>query len=146
MTGRGVVRAATIALSAMVAVAVVPRAVRAQDLSCGPGDREVLGLEFRGNRSIGSRDLAIRVRTTPSDRTRRWHLGFGERRCLNRDELTLDLLRLTAYYRERGFYSARVDTLVQPLSPSAVRVVFNVTEGQPTRLATYTVTGLTGIP
>jgi len=146
MIGRGVFRAATLALFAIVAIAAAPRDGRAQDLSCGQGDKEVLGLDFRGNRSIRDADLALRVTTTPSSRTRRWHLGFGQRRCLNHDELSRDVLRLTAYYRERGFYGARVDTLVQPLTPAAVRVVFNIQEGQPTRVASYTVTGLQGIP
>jgi outer membrane protein insertion porin family/translocation and assembly module TamA len=146
MTGRGAFRAATLALFATVAIAVAPRGVDAQELSCSPGDKEVLGLDFRGNQSIRDADLAVRVTTTPSSRTRRWHLGFGQRRCLNHDELSRDVLRLTAYYRERGFYSARVDTVVQPLSASAVRVIFNIAEGQPTRVASYTVTGLQGIP
>ncbi|HMC54403.1 MAG TPA: BamA/TamA family outer membrane protein, partial [Gemmatimonadaceae bacterium] len=146
MIGRAEVRAAALALFAIVAIAVAPREARAQDLSCGQGDKEVLGLDFRGNRSIRDADLALRVTTTPSSKTRRWHLGFGQRRCLNHDELSRDVLRLTAYYRERGFYGARVDTLVQPLTPAAVRVVFNIQEGQPTRVASYIVTGLQGIP
>lgn len=146
MTGRGVLRAATFALFASVAIAVAPRGAVAQDLSCGPGDKEVLGLDFRGNRSIRDAELALRVTTTPSARTRRWHLGFGQRRCLNHDELSRDVLRLTAYYRERGFYAARVDTLVQPLSTTAVRVVFNIQEGKPTVVVSYSVTGLEGIP
>lgn len=144
---RATLRAATIGLFAVVAVAVAPESARAQDLSCGRGDLEVMALDFRGNRAIKDADLAVHVATTPSSwARRRLHLWFADRRCLNRDELALDVTRLQVYYRERGYYSARVDTLVRPLGKDAVRVIFNIEEGQPTRLASYAVTGLDGIP
>ena len=60
MIGRAEVRAAALALFAIVAIAVAPREARAQDLSCGQGDKEVLGLDFRGNRSIRDADAANR--------------------------------------------------------------------------------------
>ena len=147
MTSRGAVRAATIALFAVAASVAAPVAGRAQDVACDRGDQEVRALEFRGNRAISDEDLALRVTTTPSSWGRRnLHLWFAEKRCLNREELPRDVLRLKAYYRERGFYSAQVDTLVQPLGKDAVRVVFSINEGQPTRVASYTITGLEGIP
>ena len=146
MTFPGALRAATIALFATAASAAAPASLRAQDLSCDRGDQEVRALEFRGNRAIGDDDLALRVTTTPSSWGRRnLHLWFAEKRCLNHDELPRDVLRLKAYYKERGYYSAKVDTLVEPLGKDAVRVVFNVDEGQPLRLGSYTVTGLNGI-
>src|SRR5206468_12869094 len=76
---------------------------------------------------------------------RNLNLWFAERRCLNRDELPRDVLRLKLYYGNRGFYSAQVDTLVQTVGPNAVRVVFNIIEGPPTRVVSYTVKGLEGI-
>jgi outer membrane protein insertion porin family/translocation and assembly module TamA len=146
MTWSAAVRAATIALFATVVSVAAPASAQAQSLSCDPGDLEVRALDFRGNRAIGDGDLAVRVTTTPSSWGRRkLHLWFAEKRCLNRNELPRDVLRLQAYYRERGFYSAQVDTLVQPLGKDAVRVVFNIKEGEPTRLASDTVKGLNGI-
>ena len=147
MTLTGAMRAATIALFATAASVAAPASLRSQDLSCDPGDQEVRALEFRGNRAISDDDLALRVTTTPSSWGRRnLHLWFAEKRCLNHSELPRDVLRLKAYYKERGYYSARVDTLVQPLDKDAVRVVFNIDEGQPLRLASYAVTGLNGVP
>ncbi|HJQ21467.1 MAG TPA: POTRA domain-containing protein, partial [Gemmatimonadaceae bacterium] len=137
-------RAATIALSAVVAIAAGARQSRAQDLSCAPGDQEVEELDFRGNRAISDNDLAVHITTTPSSSWRALHLGT--RRCLNRDELPRDVMRLIAYYRERGFYSAKVDTTVQTVGKNKVRVVFAIVEGPPTRLDAYSVTGLEGVP
>jgi outer membrane protein insertion porin family len=141
----GAIRAATIALSAMVVIAVAPATAHPQDLSCAPGDQEVEDLDFRGNRAISDNDLALRVTNTASSTWRRVFQIIGARRCLNRDELPRDVLRLTAYYRERGFYSAQVDTVVQTVGKQKVRLIFNINEGRPTELATYTVTGLEGI-
>src|SRR5207237_5457567 len=139
-------RAATIALFATAASVASPASAHAQDLTCDRGDLEVRALEFRGNRAISDGDLAVRVTTTPSSWARRHlHLPFSEKRCLNRAELPRDVLRLQFYYKERGFHSAVIDTLVQPLGKDAVRVVFNITEGEPVRVASYTVTGLEGV-
>lgn len=146
MTFRGGVRAATFALFATAAGVAVPAALDAQDVSCDRGDLEVRALEFRGNSAFGRGDLALRVITTPSSRARRYlRLPGTDKRCLHRDELARDILRLKGYYHDRGYYSTRVDTLVQPMGRSAVRVVFTIDEGQPLRLASYDVTGLKGV-
>lgn len=138
-------RAATIALFATAVSAATPISLRAQEIECDRGDEEVRALDFRGNRSVSDEDLAVRVSTTASSWARRnLRIWFGER-CLNRAELPSDLWRLKAYYRERGFYSAQVDTLVQPMGNGAVRVVFIIDEGAPLRVTSYSVTGLEGI-
>src|SRR5205085_10835064 len=108
---------------AVVAIAIGPRFVRARDVTCAPGDQEVQDLDFRGNRAISDNDLALRVTNTASSTWRVLHIGIGTRRCLNRDELPRDVLRLKAYYRERGFYSAQVDTVVQPVGKQKVRLI-----------------------
>lgn len=147
MTSRSALRAATIALFATAASVATPARLTAQDIACDRGDLEVRGLEFRGNRAISDGDLALRVTTTPSSRGRRnLRLWFAEKRCLNRDELPRDVLRLRRHYQERGYYSVQVDTVVQPLGKDAVRVVFNIDEGLPTRLASYTIAGLDSVP
>jgi outer membrane protein insertion porin family len=147
MTPRGALRAATIALFATAGGVAVPSRLFAQDISCDRGDQEVRALEFHGNRAISSSDLALRVTTTPSSWGRRnLNLWFAAKRCLDRDELPRDVARLKTYYRERGFYAANVDTLVDTLTKNDVRVVFNIDEGQPTRVVSYDITGLAGVP
>ena len=145
MRASGLLRAATIALFAMVAGAAFPGAARAQDLQCDPGDVEVRGLEFEGNRAISDDELAVRVVTTPTSRARRMGLSLGTRRCLDRDELPIDVLRLIEHYERRGYKRAVVDTVVAPAGAGRVRVTFRIQEGPPTVLRSYSVDGLQGI-
>lgn len=143
---RGAVRAATIALFATAAGALSPLRVWAQDFTCERGDLEVRGVEFRGNRAVGDGDLELRVAVTPSSRLRRtFRIPIGEKRCLNREELGNDIGRLKDYYRQRGFYAAQVDTVVQSVSPGAVSVAFVIEEGPPMILGRYQVTGMEGV-
>ncbi len=143
MIGRGAVRAATFALFAIGASVATPGSLAAQDVTCDAGDVEVRALEFRGNRAVSDDELATRVTTTPSSRIRGGlHLPLGEKRCLDREAFPQDLLALEAYYHQRGFYYARVDTTVQPAGRDAVRVIFTISEGPPTVLTSYDVTGL----
>jgi outer membrane protein assembly factor BamA len=147
MSVKAALRAATIALFATAASVATPARIGAQDISCEPGDLEVRELDFRGNRALADDDLALRITTTPSSWGRRkLNLWFSAKRCLNRSELGRDLLRLKGYYRDRGFYSAQVDTVVEPMAREAVRVIFNIAEGEPVLLASYTVTGLDSVP
>lgn len=135
-----------LALFAVAAVAISSRVLPAQDVECDPGDVEVRALEFRGNRAVGDDELATRVTTTPSSAIRRGlRLPLGAKRCLDREAFPQDLLALEAYYHKRGFYYARVDTIVQPLGGNAVKVTFTISEGAPTILQSYEVTGLEGI-
>lgn len=133
--------AARIALAA-AALTVVPAMLRAQS-TCDTGDPEVRDLDFRGNRAISDDDLALRVVTTPSAWLRR--VRIGTKRCLSPRMLPRDVAGLRAYYRERGFYEATVESQVDSLGPSSVHVVFNIDEGQPTILTSYTITGLEGV-
>jgi len=126
-------------------VIATPAAARAQDLSCDLGDVEVRSLRFVGNRAISDDELALRVTTTPSSLVRRSLRVLGARRCLNRQYLPRDLAALESYYRERGFYDAKVDTIITPVTKGAVAVTFSLVEGPPTMLRSYRVTGLDSI-
>ncbi|HEX7938645.1 MAG TPA: POTRA domain-containing protein, partial [Gemmatimonadaceae bacterium] len=139
---RGAVVGAILGLSLVAATS----SARAQDLSCGTGDVEVRSLQFEGNKAISDDELSLRVTTTPSSTLRsKLHLPFGAKRCLNRSYIPLDLAKLEIYYLERGYYSAQIDTVITPISRSAVRVVFRIKEGPVTKLRVYQVTGLSGI-
>ena len=107
---------------------LLPPALRAQNTTCEPGDREVRALKFRGNRAFRGSELALRVSTTPSSFARRTFRMFGKRRCLDSDELRLDVGRLRLFYNRHGYYSAAVDTSVVANSDSSVRVTFLITE------------------
>lgn len=124
----------------------LPAALRAQSVECQTDDdREVRSLSFEGNRAFTSRDLALRVATTPSSAIRRAFRLFGARHCLDSDVLRLDVGRLRAFYRRRGYYAAAVDTSVVPLGGGGVRVRFLIREGEPIRIDTLRITGLDSV-
>jgi outer membrane protein insertion porin family/translocation and assembly module TamA len=124
---------------------LAPRGLRAQDLSCEPGDREVRAVEFEGNRTFPDRELALRINTTPSSFARRLLRVAGARRCLDPQELARDVSRLQVFYRRRGFFETKVDTSVAALRDDAVRVTFRITEGAPLLLDSVAVQGLDSI-
>ena len=131
-----------VALLALLAA----RPARAQETVCDPGDVEVRELGFTGNPSIPDDELARGIATTPSSWLRRTLGVLGTRRCISRDELRLDVARLTLYYRKRGFFEAQVDTVVSDLGAGSIAVRFDVTEGPVLRLDTLRVSGLDPVP
>jgi outer membrane protein assembly factor BamA len=121
---------------------LVPVVTRAQSSECDPGEREVRSLGFRGNHAFRGYELAQRVSTTPSSFARRTFRAFGKRRCLDSDELRLDVGRLRLFYRRHGYYNTAVDTSVVPNRDGSVKVAFLITEGPPVLVDTLRITGL----
>lgn len=134
------------ALALLFLVLVLPAAARAQSVACDPGEKEVVGLQFRGNHAFSSSELATRVNTTASSWARRHLHFFGTRRCLDNAELPRDVYRLRLVYRNAGYYNAKVDTLVAPAGRDAVKVSFLITEGQPILVDAAAITGLDSVP
>jgi outer membrane protein insertion porin family/translocation and assembly module TamA len=138
---------AAVALLGALSAAASPRAARAQDVQCDPGDVEVRGVRFRGNTHFSDAELALGIVTTPSTWEQRYlRVGgfrpFGTRRCLDRAELPRDVVRLVVFYRNRGYPDATVDTLVTPAGREAVAVTFSIVEGRPMRVDSLRVRGL----
>jgi outer membrane protein insertion porin family len=138
---------AALPLLLLAALASVPAArARGQDLTCESGDREVRRLRFEGNHAFSSTELSRIVVTTPSSAVAR--LGVvGTRRCLDPDQFPVDVLRLQAYYRKRGYVEAAVDTVIRAApTPVANRrvvdVAFVLREGRPVRVDSIAVRGL----
>lgn len=123
----------------------LPAVARAQSAECDPGEREVRSLEFSGNRAFRDYELALRVSTTPSSFARRTFRVFGKRRCLDSDELRLDVGRLRLFYRRHGYYSAAVDTSVVANTDGGVKVTFLIAEGPPVLVDTLRITGLDSV-
>lgn len=130
-----------------VVASVVAGPAAAQDLQCDrPDDVEVRSLEFRGNQAISDEELALRVLNTATSGARRYGIPLGTRRCLDREQLPLDVLSLLRYYQLRGFRRTTVDTAVIPAGPKKVRLQFLIAEGPPVVLRSYRVQGLDGLP
>ena len=123
-----------------------PAALHAQDIVCDKGDTEVSRLEFKGNHSFKSAVLADGIATTASSWARRRFKFFGTRYCLDPREFPRDVIRLILFYRNHGFLSVSVDTLVTRLSSSQVAVRFIITEDYPTRVRNLDITGLDDVP
>jgi outer membrane protein assembly factor BamA len=135
----------TLLLLVGLSLAVAPRAAHAQLLACQPGEPQVLALDFKGNHALKDDDLSQIIATTTSSFTRRAFRFFGEKRCLDREELARDISRVKLYYKLRGYWEAQVDTAVKRRGNSGVAVTFNVVEGLPIRLTTLRIDGLDSV-
>jgi outer membrane protein insertion porin family/translocation and assembly module TamA len=122
------------------------RPVIAQEIDCDPGDTEVRRLTFSGNRTFSDSRLAAQIATTASGTLYRYARFIGTRHCLDPVHLPLDSIRLLRFYQDRGFYDAAVDLDTTRVGDDAIAVHFRITEGQPMRIDTLTVTGLEGLP
>ena len=108
-----------------------------------PG-RTVTGVHFSGNSALDGYTLGTSISTSKSG----WayslpvlrHLGLGQRRVFDELEFRRDVLRLSLFYRQRGFYDARVDTTVRRRDGS-VSVTFRIAEGLPVRVDSIAVRG-----
>jgi translocation and assembly module TamA len=137
-------RGAVLLLALALALAA-PGCVRGRGT---PKEPRVSELAFRGVRAVDEDDLAAKLATQgPVNRA-----GFGgtlvkERQRLDPDALATDRRRVEAFYREHGYYAARVtDVRVEPSGDGLVKVTFVVEEGPPARVAKVTVNGLDAAP
>lgn len=124
----------------------VARPVIAQEIDCDPGDTEVRRLTFTGNRTFPDSRLAAQIATTASGTLYRYARFIGARHCLDPVHLPLDSIRLLRFYQDRGFYDAAVDLDTTTVGDHAIAVRFRISEGQPMRIDTLSVTGLEGLP
>lgn len=134
-----------------------PAALALALLSCASGcvrgvgtaqEPFVDGLDLRGVRSVDADDLASKLATqAPVARPGVAGVLVKDRQRLDPDALATDRRRIAAYYRERGYYTARVaDPEVVPAGKGLVKVVFQVDEGSPVRVSKLTVAGLDEAP
>jgi translocation and assembly module TamA len=103
---------------------------------------------LRGVRSVDGDELRAKL-ATHGPLSRPGALGFvlRERLRLDPDALAVDKRRIEAFYRERGYYRARVeDVEVREAGRGLVKVVFHVSEGEPVRITTVEVKGLEAAP
>jgi outer membrane protein insertion porin family len=111
--------------------------------------RVVRQLNFEGNRAISDEVLAAAIATTNSSWFAttfffRW-LGLGAKRFFDEEEFRRDVVRLGVLYKRSGYPDAVIDTVVQR-TPQDVYLTFQITEGNPIRVTSFTVTGLDSLP
>jgi outer membrane protein assembly factor BamA len=139
-------RLKTLGILLFAATALLPASAQAQETRCDRGDVEVRRLTFSGNEAFTDAELGIGIVTTPSSWLRRVTRIVGTRRCLDTEALPLDVLRLRLWYRNHGFHSATVDTVVASLGKDVVEVRFLIEEGEPMRVDTLRIEGLDDVP
>ena len=109
-----------------------------------PEEPLVVGLRLDGVHSVKADALKEKLATQPSGR---W--AWSDAYRLDPDALAADQRRIEAYYRERGFYEARVVGVDQePVGgdKGRVRIVIRVAEGRPVRVTKLVVNGLDEAP
>jgi outer membrane protein insertion porin family len=109
--------------------------------------RVVRGLRFEGNHALDDYTLSTAISTSNSSYLARvWPfrlLGLGEKRLFDELEFRRDVVRLLLLYRQSGYMSAVVDTLVRRDSTGRdAYVTFRITEGEPVRVTQIDLPGL----
>ena len=144
LSGARRVFATCVALACAAVVGPIA-AAGAQDVTCHPGDVEVVALRFVGNSAFPDATLASGIVTTPSTWARRTFRMLGTRHCLDRQQFALDAVRLRLFYRNHGFVTATVDTVVTPAGAGRVAIQFRLNEGTPVLISDLVFDGLEGI-
>ncbi len=111
-------------------------------------ERVVRELSFVGNKAIDDVTLSSAIATTNSSAwASKWFLrwlGLGEKRYFNELEFRRDVVRLLLLYRQSGYMSAVVDTVVRRTARDAY-IEFRIHEGEPVRITRLDVQGVQGI-
>jgi outer membrane protein assembly complex protein YaeT len=112
------------------------------------GERVVRELSFVGNKALDDLTLSSAIATTNSSWWARFALvrwvGLGEKRYFSEVEFRRDVVRLILLYRQSGYMSAVVDTVVRR-APRNVYIQFRIHEGEPVRITRLDVRGVEGI-
>jgi translocation and assembly module TamA len=116
-------------------------------------------VHIAGARAFDEEDIVAKLATHESERPLpvpvvgpivhqvELELGDVAVALLDREALSVDRRRVEAFYRERGYYEARVtDVEVVPAGRGRVDVTLHVSEGRPVRVAKVTVEGLEDAP
>lgn len=110
--------------------------------------REIEKVTFTGDLELPEDSLRAAIRTR-SSRCRFLFLPFcvpftnigREEAHLDLPQLATDVARIQLYYRDHGFYSARVSPRVEPVDEDGVTVEFAIDAGEPVILTEMALTG-----
>ena len=113
-------------------------------------ERTVTAVRFEGNRVLHDDSLAAAIATSASSWNYTWFgraltswIPFGDQRHFDETEFRRDAVRLILFYRQHGYYEARVDTMVRR-GAREVAVTFHITEGPPVVVEGIEVSGTEG--
>jgi translocation and assembly module TamA len=102
----------------------------------------VRGLRFEGNHVVSDRQIEKRILTA---KTGWWPLATKQ--YFDPVSWEADLARIVRLYETRGYYQTRIAKATStPKPPDGVVLDVAIDEGQPTRIGSIEVLGLTGLP
>ena len=107
------------------------------------GDIKIASLKFTGVQQVDKNALANALETKQGSK-----IPWGRKRYFDRRAFEADLKRIEAFYRDRGFPDAKISSFNVDLNDAQneVKVVVNITEGEPVRVADVQVTGFDVLP
>ncbi|MEK7330116.1 MAG: BamA/TamA family outer membrane protein [Candidatus Eisenbacteria bacterium] len=132
---------ATVCLALVATAALLGRPARAQEDLLGE-IRTIAAVRFEGRHRVGARELRSVMKTRSSSR---W--PWREKQALRIDFLRSDNLAIRDRYLHHGFLDAHVGYRLTPSRDSSrVAVTFVIQEGERTRVAAVTFTGVHSHP
>jgi outer membrane protein assembly complex protein YaeT len=105
-------------------------------------------LSFQGNHAISSDTLAAYIYNTNSSvfarsPLLRW-IGLGQKRVFDETEFRKDSNRILVFYKHSGYPDVKVTPDVRR-TPTDVYITFRITEGMPTRLDHFDISGIDSV-
>ncbi len=101
-------------------------------------------VKFKGNKALDNDLLAAAIATSSSSWLFRSPLHIGDRSTFDETEFKRDVVRLQLFYRQQGFYEARIDTVVDRRD-RLIDVKFIIVEGPPIIVDSIAVTGVDSV-
>jgi outer membrane protein insertion porin family/translocation and assembly module TamA len=107
------------------------------------GDIQISGLDFNGVAQVDKGALTSALQTKQGS----W-IPWSRKRYFDRRAFDADLKRIVAFYRDRGFPEARVESFDVQLNDAQdkVNITVNIVEGEPIRVETIALRGFDVIP
>ena len=107
------------------------------------GDIQISGLDFNGVEQVDKGALTTALQTKQGS----W-IPWSRKRYFDRRAFEADLKRIVAFYRDRGFPEARVESFDVRLNDAQdkVDITVNIVEGEPIRVETIALRGFDVIP
>jgi translocation and assembly module TamA len=132
---RSVVLGCGLAIGLSACASLAPSARRGDRLD----GRPVRQVTILGNRSFSDQEIAGKL----AHQAPRGHLFWRKYTYYDPFRLRIDAKRIEAFYREHGFFDAKVDDVtIRPARGTFVDVEFEVTEGQPSLVRQLMVRGV----
>jgi translocation and assembly module TamA len=112
-----------------------------------PDAQRIDAVELVGPKALHAGDVKERLVSTPSSWLPAWVPLLGRVEWFDPSAWQADLRRITRYYEAHGFYQVRItEEGVTETKPGHVKLLVKLKEGDPARVASLQVVGLSGLP